>query len=135
MDWFCAFVVRYIEYLDPVVDAIQEDILVEEVVFLVRASCAEEAWEKAEKSGRQTPDSEGQTDSDGNPSAVRFGGVRRVLALRDPFNPEDLDEGGVSEFGIEIGYSVYSIPDREALRKLVNNESTVVIYEPDYPQE
>ncbi len=119
--WYAAHIIMNVEFADP---ADQTSYPFWENIVLVEAESEDEAWEKAERIGRDD-----ETDgTDGfrwnkKPARWRYAGVRKLIECRSD-DPTDRPVDGA-----EVSYSQMSVPDKESLSKLVQGKPVEVVYE------
>jgi hypothetical protein len=119
--WYTAHIIMAVEFEDP---ADQTSYPIWENITLVEADSEEEAWEKAERLGREE-----ETDGSDNfrwnkkPARWKFAGIRKLIECRSD-EPDDRPTHGA-----EVSYSQMSVPDKESLSKLVQGKPVEVLYE------
>ena len=119
--WYAAHIIMYVRFKDGQ----QGEYPVWENIRLIEAPSDDGALAVAECLGR---DDEGDDDGsfrwDGRPATWVFGGVRKLVAVCHPDDPDDRPTNGA-----EISYSQMILPDAAALDKLVNGDPVTVLYE------
>jgi len=127
MTWFSAHIIIYVRYKE----GIQDMIPIWENIHLIESESVDEAYKKAEDIGKK---SEGDSDGTfmwGNiPSIMVFGGIRKLIEcqssseelIANPFNSNRPTDGS------ELSYSQFFVKDEATLNKLIQGESTEVIY-------
>src|SRR5438445_575620 len=119
--WYAAHVIMNVEFNDP---ADQTSYPFWENIVLVEADSEDDAWDQAERLGRDE-----ETDGavglrwNGRPARWKFAGVRKVIECRS----DEPDERPTH--GAEVSYSQMSVPDKESLAKLVQGKAVEVRYE------
>jgi hypothetical protein len=122
MTWFAASIIIGIKPIEDLNGAI----LVHENIVLIEASDADEAIDKARKIGEAEASIDDDLTLNGLPARRIFAGVRKLINISNP-PPYDMDQDRPTD-GTEITYSVYEVPNIEALKRLANGEETEVLY-------
>ena len=105
-------------------DGVQDKYPAWENVLLIEALSVEEAYSKAEHYGREDESSQDELLTwEGRPARLVFGGVRKVIEIRNA--SERRDEPGD---GAEITYSQFDLDSEESLSKLIKGEEVPVLY-------
>ena len=120
MTWFGASVIMVIRFQDGVQDRYPPW----ENVILVDALSAEDAYAKAERYGREDESSQDESLTwEGRPAQLVFGGVRKVIEIRNASMARDQPGDGA-----EITYSQFDLDSDESLSKLIKGEEVRVLY-------
>jgi hypothetical protein len=98
-----------------------------ENVYLVRARTPAEARRKGEVRGRGEVIEDETLRWDRSPARYVYGGVRKVISCEANV-PRPGDGVRVIGDGDEATYSVFIVPNRAALRRLVSGESVTLEY-------
>lgn len=100
----------------------QDKFPVWENVVLIEASSPDEAYEKAEKKGREYEgDSGGSHLYENKPASEVFVGIRKIIECVDSQNkPGD---------GTEVSYSRMEVADEKSLKNLSEGKPVRVLYE------
>jgi hypothetical protein len=116
--WYAAHAIMYFELTDGPQDGFQ----VYENIFLVQAATPDEGFAKArELARRDEGDNSGSLRVGNRPAKLVFGGIRKLITVLHE-RSEQLGDGD------EITYSELVVPDREALRRLIDDEDCEVLY-------
>ena len=119
MSWYAAHAIMYFKLKDRP----QESYTIWENVFLIEASHAKEAWEKAvEWAKREEGDSDGSLTMDGQPATMVFAGIRKVITV------SHWEKEGKLNHGDEITYSEFQVSDEASIQKLVKWEEVTLEY-------
>lgn len=122
--WFCAHVIIWMKYKD----GIQDEYPLWENVYLIKANTEDEAWEKAEKKGREECEDDDGLEVDGRPARWTYGGVRKLISVIDSGCFEcQIDES--MEDIIELTWSEFSVPDKASLDKLIDGKPVIINYD------
>lgn len=124
MRWYAAHVIVYFKRKkEP-----QKRFLVWENIVLIRARTPDEAWEKAEKFGRQEESfDDGTTRIGGHPCHVVFAGVRKVTECLESKNrPTD---------GTELTYNELVMRSEAAVKRFVAGRTVVAEILDPFPDE
>jgi hypothetical protein len=116
MSWYAAHVVMVVRFkVQP-----QEHYPAWENIILLRADSGDEAFERAERRGRQDEGDDGGTFRwGGKPAEWVFAGVRKVVAC--------VDEGVQPGDGTEVSYTDLEFSSREELDRFVEGEAAHVL--------
>jgi hypothetical protein len=103
MSWYAASLI----FVFRVRKGKQERFPLWENVYLLESQSAEDAWRKAEELGRAEQVDDESLTLDDEPAFLRFSGVRKVVAIQNPFPaapnadpPSDKAEITYSEFAL-----------------------------------
>ena len=122
--WFAAHIVMYVEFKAGE----QTTFPVWENIVLIQAASEKEAFEKAEKKGRESAGDDGGTFRWGKKRASWvFGGVRK-LTLCD--NPEERPGDGT-----ELSYIELEVRSKKSLNKLIRSENVGLQLRDGFPEE
>jgi uncharacterized protein DUF4288 len=122
MTWYAAHVIVSVRPVKPR----KGDIDVYENVFLIEASNEDEATDKARKFAEASVVKDDTLTVDGEPAALSFVGIRKVISVSNPW-PLNQD-GDRPVDGSEITYSLFRLKDEQALTKLVSAKEVVIHY-------
>ena len=123
MSWYAAHLIMYFKRKKGT----QKRFLVWENVVLVRANSSDEAYEKAEKRGRQEEIFDGTDRIGGHPSTCIFAGVRKVTLCQDQDSrPTD---------GTEVTYIEMSVRSEAAVKKLAAGKTVTVEIVDPFPDD
>lgn len=124
MKWYAAHLIMYFKRKR----GRQKRFLVWENIVLIRAKSSDEAYEKAERIGRDDEAmSNGHTTIGGHPSRMIFAGVRKVTLCVDPDDrPTD---------GTEVSYNTLGVQSEAAIKKLVDGDSVMVEVLDPFPDD
>ncbi len=106
--------------------------LVYENVYLVRARTGAEARRKGDAIGRREVIDDDTLRWNGSPARCVYGGIRKVISCAENVHrPTDGLGGDVHtiQVGDEATYSVFAVPDRASLRRLVRGAPASVVYQ------
>src|SRR5262249_53109470 len=107
MNWYAAHLIQYFKYRKGK----QRSFMVWENIVLVRAASADEAYDKAERFGREDTVDDESLRVGKHPARIVFAGVRKIVECVDPEKrPGD---------GTEVSYNEMVLRSEEAIRKLV----------------
>jgi hypothetical protein len=122
--WFAAHLVLYVQLKDQP----QGRCTVWENIVLIKAASEEEAFEKAERRGRnESGDDDGTFRWNGKPARWVFAGVRKLTSCEDPDRrPDD---------GTEITYTEMQLESEESVRKLVQGDPVKIQYTDRFADE
>jgi len=116
-EWYVAHIIMYTKLKTDK----QTEFPVMENLFLIKAESDDEAYDKAEKIGKEC-----ETDFDGTytydeiPASILFGGVRKLIScFKSECRPDD---------GEELTYSRYMVNNEEELKQLINGDSVKIEY-------
>jgi hypothetical protein len=124
MTWYAAHLIMYFKRKRGP----QERFLVWENVVLIKAASADEAYEKAERRGREEEASTSDaTTIGGHPSRMIFAGVRKITTCED--------ENSRPNDGIEITYNEFGVRSEAAIRELVDGKSVKVELLDPFPED
>lgn len=121
---FCAHVVIWMKYKDGV----QNEYPIWENVYLVKANTEDEAWEKAEKKGREECEDDDGLEVDGRPARWTYGGVRKLISVIDISFFECKIHESMEDI-IELTWSEFTVLDKISLDKLIAGESVIINYD------
>jgi hypothetical protein len=121
MGWFAASIIIGMKSQNEI-----GPILVHENVVLLEADNSDEVFQKARKIGETEVAIDDGLTLNGMPAKRIFAGIRKIIKVSNP-SPYDPEQDRPSD-GTEITYSVYEVPDDEALKNLANGEETKVLY-------
>ena len=115
MRWYTAHLVMFLKYKEHP----QDCFTLWENVVLIQADTAEEAWEKAERRGREDEgDCDGTLTCDEKPAEWVLAGVRQIVLSVDPEErPGD---------GTEVSYSELQVDSMEELEQFVQGKWATV---------
>jgi len=124
MNWYAAHLVMYFKRKRGP----QKRFLVWENIVLVKAGTADEAYEKAERRGREEEAANNAgTTIGGHPSRMIFAGVRKITTCEDENNrPND---------GIEVTYNEFEVRSEAAVRELVDGKPVMVEMLDPFPDD
>jgi Domain of unknown function (DUF4288) len=121
---FCAHVIIWMKYKDEN----QNDYPIWENVYLVKAESEDEAWEKAERRGKEECENDDGLEVDGRPARWIYGGVRKLISVIEAsFLECNIHEN--CEDIIELTWNEFTVPDKESLDKLISGDSVNVNYD------
>lgn len=124
MKWYAA----HLDYYFKLRTGKQRSFRVWENIVLIRASDADEAYDKAEERGRQeVADDDPSLTWDGRPARMVFAGVRKVTSCTD----EDKRPGD----GTEVTYLEMELDSESAIRKLVAMQPVSLKIADAFPDE
>ncbi len=132
MTWYAAHIIAYIKFLDGV----QDKYPVWENVVLLETDSVDQAYEEAERIGKEDYDdtAEGSGDLlwDERPGVWVFAGVRKLIECQDTAStmvklPDRVRNSPVH--GTEVTYSQFEVADEEGLTKLVKGDPVTLLYE------
>jgi hypothetical protein len=119
--WFAAHVVLYFKFKD----GNQDRFPAWENVYLVEATAADEAFEKASALGRaQEGDDSGSLLWGGRPATRVFGGIRKLIDVQGAAG----DSEDRPADGAEVTYSLLVVKDAKAFARLVEGKPVTVRY-------
>lgn len=99
-----------------------------ENVYLIKASSADEARQRAEELGRAEATSDG-LELDGKPAELVYGGVRKVVTCAaDPAAPGESTVAKLYD-GVEATYSTFVVKSRADLEMLIKGQPVAVVYQ------
>jgi hypothetical protein len=125
MSWYAASLI----FVFRVQKGKQERFPVWENVYLLESQSAEDAWRKAEEFGRTEQVDDESLTLDDEPAFLRFSGVRKVVAIQNPF-PTTPNADPPSD-KTEITYSEFTLNSEEDVKRLVAGECVALVYEDD----
>jgi hypothetical protein len=102
--------------------------LIEERVYLIRATDDDEAWEKANAFAKQEKMADFGFEYDGRPAREEFMGIRKFITIRSHMN----DVGPHADEprdGRELTFSFFQLQDKNDLQALVDGDA--VLYKGD----
>jgi hypothetical protein len=124
MSWYAAHLVMYFKRKRGP----QRRFLVWENIVLVKAATSDEAYEKAERRGREEEAaSNGGTTIGGHPSRMIFAGVRKITTCED--------ENSRPNDGIEVTYNEFGVRSEAAIRELVDGKPVMVEMLDPFPDD
>jgi hypothetical protein len=120
MKWYSVHALHYFEYIDGE----QNDHLVWEHVYLIRADSFDQARQRGELRARQDEtDSAGSLTLNERPARLRFAAIRKAVEC------QDLDiQSGLPTDGTELSYSEFNVSSQAEFAKLTAGESASVSY-------
>jgi hypothetical protein len=130
MTWYAAHIILLTKFLDGV----QDSYPVWENVVLINAATSDEAYAMADKKG-EAESSVGSHTHDGRPAIWVYAGTRKLNECLECFDPEERASGGMEEYGTEVTYSSFVLPDEDAMQKMLANRDVTVLYEGIEPEE
>jgi len=124
MNWYAAHLIMYHKRKS----GRQKRFLVWENIVLVHARSFEEAYEKAERRGREDEElDDGSTTIGGHPCSIVFAGVRKATLCQDPrARPKD---------GTEVSYNEIGVQSEAAIKKLVDGDCVMVEMLDPFPDD
>ena len=131
MTWYAAHIILLTKFLDGV----QDSYPIWENVVLINAETSDEAYAIADKKGEaeaETPGSGGHTYGS-RPAVWVYMGTRKLNECLEYFDPEESASGGMEEYGTEVTYSSFVLPDEDAMQKMLANRDVTVLYEGSEP--
>jgi hypothetical protein len=121
MTWYAAHLIEATKTVDK-----SDPILVFENLILIEAKDDKQALTKAKNYGRRGAVHDETLTLDDKPAFSVFSGVRKVVAIINPW-PLKRDEDAPTS-GTEISYSKFSVKNENDLRKLVNGDPITIEY-------
>ncbi len=124
MKWYAAHMIQYFKRRK----GRQRSFLTWENIVLFRAVDWEEAYEKAERMGREEEAFDDESTRIGNhPAKCVFAGVRKIVECLEPEKrPRN---------GTEISYTEMVLPSEKAIRELVAGRAVNVRIVDEFPEE
>lgn len=130
MTWYAAHIILLTQFLD----GIQDSYPIWENVVLINAETSDEAYAIADKKGEAEAEvSEGYTYN-GRPAVWVYRGTRKLNECIEHFDPEECASGGMEEYGTEVTYSSFVLPNEDAMQKMLANRDVTVLYEGVEPE-
>jgi hypothetical protein len=124
MTWYAAHLIMYFKRTHRP----QKRFLVWENIVLIHTSTPDEAYEKAERRGREEEAaSHDGTTIGGRPSRMIFAGVRKITTCEDD-NTRPAD-------GTELTYNEFDVRSEAAIKKLVNGDNVAVELLDPFPDD
>ena len=117
MTWYAAHIILLTKFLDGV----QDSYPIWENVVLIKKGEAEA--------------SVGSHSHNGRPAVWVYAGTRKLNECLEYFDPAERVPDGTEEYGTEVTYSSFVLPDEEAMQKLLANRDVTVLYEGIEPEE
>ncbi len=130
MTWYAAHIILLTKFLDGV----QDSYPIWENVVLINADTPDEAYAIADKKG-EAEASVGSHSHNGRPAVWVYAGTRKLNECLEYFDPAERVPDGTEEYGTEVTYSSFVLPDEEAMQKLLANRDVTVLYEGIEPEE
>lgn len=130
MAWYSAHIVTYVKFTSGV----QDKFPVWENVVLIDAQSVDDAYEQAERLGKEdydgTIEGSGGLLWEGRPAVWVFAGIRKLIECQDTATTMiSRSNGGITPIsGTEVTYSEMEVESEDALLKLVNGEPVIVHY-------
>jgi Domain of unknown function (DUF4288) len=122
--YYLAHVIFWVRYKEGT----QDDYPVWENIYLIKAKDSDEAWEKAEREGRNYSSPNEGLIVDRRSAEWTYGGVRKVIhALYGDFIRVDMDE--FLDDVAELTWNEFTVPDKQSLDKLIAGEPVNVNYD------
>jgi hypothetical protein len=122
--YYIAHIIFWVQYNEGP----QDDYPIWENIYLIIAKDSDEAWEKAEREGREYPDPNEDLTVDGRAAEWVYGGVRKINDfIQGRFTRVDMDE--FLEDVAELTWNEYTVPDKASLDKLIAGEPVNVNYD------
>jgi hypothetical protein len=124
MNWYAAHLIMYFKRKR----GRQKRFLVWENIVLVKAKSFEDAYEKAERIGRDDEAAnDDHTTIGGHPSRMIFAGVRKATLCVDPEDrPSD---------GTEVSYNTLGVHSEAAIKKLADGDAVMVEMLDPFPDD
>ena len=86
-----------------------------------------DAYAIADKKG-EAEASVGSHTHEGRPAIWVYAGTRKLNECLEYFDPEERAAGGMEEYGMEVTYSSFVLPDEDAMQKMLANRDVAVLY-------
>lgn len=119
MAWFAAHAIMYHE----LIAGPQDEFLIYENVYLIRAATSDEAYEKATALARNDEgDSQGSLRVGDKLARRVFGSIRKVTAVCHVSPDDEIGDGD------ELTYSEFVVIDRATLESLLQAEDVDLLY-------